>query len=160
MHDRNLRSLIFDHNDKAMSMHRRISSEIEDGIRQWQYSIPPSPQLFSCLLDRHAKDLCEMCLHRAVRQTVMDNKTYYLTETYPHMNDMEKAALIRTFMEAGGIDMHNEITSYIGLHNYDVWNAIVENGYLKLDYVGDFRVMQWEREHVVDGMYYPNPIVN
>lgn len=61
-------------------------------------------------------------------------------------------------MEAGEIECY--ISEIIDQNEYGVWTVELNNAYMKVIYNGDFRVMEWERDHVDPdtGAYSQTPL--
>lgn len=78
-----------------------------------------------------------------------------VAEVYPALEPTVTEALSRYIFNEVGYVLHNHILDHI---EKDTWNCWVldekADGVLKIDNVGDFRVMQWEEEHLDESGNY------
>ncbi len=51
------------------------------------------------------------------------------------------------------------IREAVGQPLFNVWSVISSSEGLALELIGDYRILEWEREHVTDDTYRPTPIV-
>lgn len=122
-----------------------------------------SPQESFDLLLAHAKEICEQVLSSRVRDSsLLTPLEFHLCDHYG-LNYNDDRAFIDVFIDRYialfGDRWAVQLMEHICTGEYGIWEAEVSQAQeLVLTYQGDYRILEWEREHMRGGKYHANPI--
>lgn len=94
------------------------------------------------------------CVHRALSSAIpgvfCSREVEAFLDTHIQFAQPELRSALKMILREGLIDLENTIYELIGRPTYNVWtyfhNGDINHLYLKCE--GDFRIMQWEQEHL------------
>ncbi|QAX96072.1 hypothetical protein [Vibrio phage vB_VmeM-Yong XC32] len=134
----------------------------------WPFHTPHSFEFFRGMVEAHARHVLNLSMldfcrepHEFVFEEQLNPLDAYIMKAIGFFDKKQMEDLRRFYMENSGLTLHNQLTQLLGTHSFDIWSPrFSEAGELFVDYIGDFRILQWEQEHFVDGVYNAKPRIN
>lgn len=126
----------------------------------WDFPIPPTFEFLENLMLVHAKEVCERAMIQRLRCNKEGNYIdQFFADNFPHVHKSITDKLMVEYMTLIGAEWQNEITKFVGINGFDIWKASLSDGFINLLHDGDFRILEWEQDHLLDGVYVSTPIV-
>lgn len=124
----------------------------------WPFQFQPTQGIFHQMLVEHAKDIVEISTVNYIRNSPANNLDTFCRRLVSSDDRGSIALLKRFYTEVAGMEWHERIIALVGTQTYDIWQVESSIDVITLRYVGDYRIMEWERDHIVNGEYHADPI--
>jgi len=153
-----LKSMVLDTYTLASRLLSHADYMQHELMQPWPFPFKPTIEVFQGMLVAHAKDIVEYSLCAHIRGH-HDSQLELCCQSLTGRNNPEQAqSLKRFYNEIAGMDWHERIIALVGTQTYDIWNIDATPDTVVIVHIGDFRIMEWERDHMENGEYYADPI--
>ncbi len=148
----------------------RVIFDLDEKAAQIMTQIDFHRKTESCLVStvswdiRFIKDLIELTIRdsfvKALNSGIcgLDSPLSADRFLYDHLgiNDKERRRIATVFLTEQLLTIEDEVYQLCGRPTFNLWSLHTKDGFLEADLVGDFRVLEWEREHLDEDGNYVN----